>query len=193
MKLVCPNCGKAVEQEILSSKTIKNGIEYLLRCTNCGYTYKKIVEDKKVINLKVIWSDRDISEVKHLSMFEDDVISVGDEINISDVNSLVTAIDSHGKRVRKAKVKDIDTLWAKRFDRVYVKISINRGERTVPVEILAAPDEEFYVGDLLEINGMRAVIHKIKIKDRFVTRGGAEARDIVRIYAKEVREVRRKY
>ncbi len=193
MKLACPNCGKVVEQEIISSKMVKNGVEYILKCTNCGYTYRKIIENKKMINLKVVWSDRDVSEVKNLTVFEDDVVSVGDEMNVSGINSLITAIDSQGKRVKKASAKDIDTVWAKRFDRVFVKVSINRGERTIPAEIVATPDEEFYIGDLIEVNGIKAVIHKIKVKDRFVTRGGAEARDIVRIYAKEIREVRRKY
>ena len=193
MKLTCPNCGKIVEQEILSSRIVKNGVEYLLKCTNCGYTYKKIIEDKRMVKLKVIWSDRDKSSSKSITMFEDDVIAVGDEISVSKINSLVTSIDSHGKRVKKAMAKDIDTVWMKRFDRVIIKISVNSGSRTIPLEIPAAPDEEFYVGDMIESNGIRAVIHKIKIRDKFITRGGAEARDIVRIYAKEIKEIGRKY
>lgn len=193
MKLTCPNCGKTVEQEILSSKIVKNGMEYLLKCTNCGYTYKKVIEDKKMVKLKVVWSDRDTSTTKNLTLFEDDVVAVGDEISISKVNSLVTSIESHGKRVKKAMAKDIDTLWIKRFDRVIVKVSVNCGGRTVPLEISAAPDEEFYVGDLIESDSMRAVIHKIKAHDKFISRGKAEARDIVRIYAKEIKEIGRKY
>ena len=193
MKLTCPNCGKSVEQRIISSKMVKNGVEYLLKCTNCGYTYRKIIEDKKMVNLKVVWSDGNISTIKNITTFEDDVIAVGDEISVSNINSLVTSIESHGKRVKKAIAKDVDTLWMKRFDRVIVKISINCGRRTVPSEIFAAPDEEFYVGDLIESDEIRAVIHKIKIRGQFITRGGAEARDIVRIYAKEIKEAGRKY
>ena len=191
MKLTCPNCGKTVEQEILSSKIVKNGVEYLLKCTNCGYTYKKTIEDKKMVSLKVIWSDKSESTTKKLTLFEDDVVAVGDEIRVSNINSLVTSIESHGKRVKKAMAKDIDTLWMKRFDRVIVKVSVNSGSRTIPLEIIAAPDEEFYIGDLVEGNGIRAVIHKIKSRDRFVIRGGVEARDIVRVYAKEIKEIGR--
>ncbi len=190
MKLVCPNCNKEVEHEIVSIKSGKKGAEYTLKCTNCGYIYKKFIEDEKMRELKVIWSWRDRSEVKKITKLEEDIISVGDEVRVDGINSQITAIDSHGRRVSKAKVKDIDTLWAKRFDKVIVKISVNRGPKTATFEIVAHPDEEFYIGDILDLEKLHAVIHKIKTKERFVMRGGALARDIVRIYAKEIREVR---
>ncbi len=190
MKFTCPNCGKNEVHEVVSMKNVKNGVEYLLRCTACGYTYKKFVRDEKVQDLKVIWSWRDKSEVKKISTFEDDIITVGDEIKVDGVNSVITAIDlKDGKRVKTARASDIKTIWAKRFDKVVVKISVNRGERTQSYEIIAHPDEEIYVGDIIEVGNIHAVVHKIKTEERFVTRGGALARDIVRVYAKEIREV----
>ena len=193
MKLICPNCNKETEHRILSMRSMKNGIEYTLKCSNCGYVYKKYVEEEKMKEVKVIWSWRDKSEVKKILKLEEDILAVGDEISINNINSQITAIDSGGKRVSRAKVKDIDTLWVKRFDKVVVKISINRGSKTVAHEIISHPDEEFYIGDIIEFEGHHAVIHKIKVKDRFIVRGGALARDIVRIYAKEIREVRGNY
>ena len=190
MKLICPNCNTESEHKILSMKTVKGGVEYLLKCQNCGYTYTKVFEDEKVKRVKVVWSWRDKSEVKSVSKLEEDVISVGDEIPVEGINSMVTGIESQGRRVRKAKVKDIDTLWMKRFDKVVVKISVNVGSKTRSYEVIAHPDEEFYVGDILDLERGHAVIHKIKTKERFVTRGGALARDIVRIYARQIREVR---
>ncbi len=193
MKLVCPNCGKESEHEIVSYKEVKDGVEYVLRCRNCGYTYRKVIKEEKMKDIKVIWSWRDKSQVKRYSTFEDDVISVGEEIRVDGINSLVTAIDSRGKRVERARAGDVDTLWVKRFDRVVVKVSVNRGERTTSHEIIASPDEEFYIGDIIDLDGHHAVIHKIKTEERFIHRGGAMAREIVRIYAKAIREVRRKH
>lgn len=190
MKLLCPNCNQETEHEILLIKSRKNGAEYTLKCKNCGYTYKKFIEDEKMRELKVVWSWRDKSEVRRIIRLEEDVLSVGDEIKVEGINSQITAIDSQGRRVKKAKVKDIDTLWAKRFDKVVVKISVNMGPKTAKYEIIAHPDEEFYIGDILDLEKMHAVIHKIKTRERFIMRGGAMARDIVRIYAKEIREVR---
>ena len=193
MKLVCPNCNQETEQEILSMKSMKNGVEYTLKCKNCGYVYRKFFEEEKMKELRVIWSWRNKSEVKKIVKLEEDILSVGDEISVNNINSQITAIDSGGKRVKKAKVKDIDTIWAKRFDKVVVKISVNRGSKTVPYEIISHPDEEFYIGDIIEVNGHHVAIHKIKIKDKFIMRGGARARDIIRIYAKEIREARGRY
>ncbi len=193
MYLVCPNCGVESEHEILSFKDTKGGKEYVLRCKNCGYTYSRTVKDSKMIDLKVIFSEQGKSYIKKYSTFEDDILSVGEEIRVEGINSLVTAIDSSGRRVQKAAATDIDTLWVKRFDTVIVKISINRGERTLSGEVVAAPDEEFYIGDIVEVNGIHGVVHKIKTMERFVHRGGALAREIVRVYAKEIREGRRKY
>ncbi len=193
MKLICPNCGEETEHEIISMKSVKKGVEYTLKCKKCGYIYKKIIPEERMKELKVVWSYRDHSEIKKIYKLEEDILTVGDEISVDNINSQITAIDSKGKRVKKAKVRDIDTLWAKRFDRVMVKISVNRGSRTASYEITSHPDEEFYVGDIIEINGRHAVIHKIKITERFITRGGARARDIVRIYAKEIKESTRNY
>ncbi len=188
MELICPNCGKETEHKILSSRVMENGIEYILQCPNCGYTYKKYIENEKMKDLKVVWSWRGNSEIKRVSMFENDIINVGDEIKIAGINSKITAIDSGGKRVNKARAGDIDIIWAKRFDKVVVKISVNRGNKTLSSEIIVHPDEDFYIGDIIDIKNMKCVIHKIKIHDRFITRGSARAKDIIRVYAKEIKK-----
>ncbi len=193
MNLICPNCGKEGEHEIVSYKEVKGGTEYLVRCKNCGYTYSIVMKDEKMKDIKVIFSWKGESEVKKYSTFQEDILHMGEEIRVDGINALITALDSKGKRIEKGEAKDIDTIWAKRFDKVIVKVSVNRGERTIAHEITANPNEEFYIGDILEFNKSHAVIHKIKTKERFIYRGGAMARDIVRIYAKEIREGRRKY
>jgi uncharacterized Zn finger protein len=54
-------------------------------------------------------------------------------------------------------------------------------------ELTALPDEEFFVGDILNIGRDDVVIHYIKTRDGMVRQGGVPARDIVRIYAKSAR------
>ena len=188
MQLICPNCGENTGHKVISTRVGDKGIWYVLQCTKCGYTYKKYIENEKIKDVKVIWSWREKSEVKKISLFEEDTLKIGDEITVNGINSKITAIDSMGRRVKSAKVKDMDTIWAKRFDKVIVKISVNRGRKTIPVEIVVHPDEEFYVGDIINIKKMKCVIHKIKIEKKFIVKGSALARDIVRIYAKEIRE-----
>jgi uncharacterized Zn finger protein len=53
--------------------------------------------------------------------------------------------------------------------------------------MLAVPDEEFGIGDILTVGKRNVVIHTIKIEDKTLKTGAARARDIVRIYANIVR------
>ena len=92
--------------------------------------------------------------------------------------------------MEKCDIKAISTIWAKKFDKVIVKISINKHTKTIPTQIDAMPDEEFFVGDLMTVGKEQVVIHSIKAKEGAVRRGSVPARDIVRIYTKAVRTTR---
>ena len=46
------------------------------------------------------------------------------------------------------------------------------------------PDDEFTVGNRLELEDMDCFIHAIKTRTKLVQHGSAEARDVVRIYGK---------
>ena len=88
--------------------------------------------------------------------------------------------------MESAPVHDIKTLWLQRYDKVKVKFSINRKDVTVSRSIYASPDEEFYVGDSLQIDRDYVVIHRIKTEYGIVRKGGVQARDIVRVYGKKI-------
>jgi uncharacterized Zn finger protein len=89
--------------------------------------------------------------------------------------------------VGEATAREISTIWGKRFDKVRVKISVNKTSKTLAAEIFALPDEEFYVGDTFTVGKDDVVIHYIKTKEGMVRNGGVPARDIVRIYTKCMR------
>ena len=87
----------------------------------------------------------------------------------------------------RALAKDVTAIWAKRFDKVHVKVSINDVHKTIPAEVDALPEEEFFIGDLMTIGRYDVVITQIKTRDAMARRGAVMARDIVRIYAKRAR------
>ena len=93
-----------------------------------------------------------------------------------------------GRRVDGAKAKAVATIWAKRIDQVRVKFSVNKGNRTVPHEVLAAPDEEFEVGEIVDLGKDRAVVHHIRTRLRTIRMGRVRADEIVRMYGRVVRE-----
>jgi uncharacterized Zn finger protein len=143
---------------------------------------------EKPLELQVVISWLDKSKRSSLTLGPDEVLSVEDEVMCGDEQVMVTSIESNGARVRMAKARDIQTVWAKRFDKVRVPFSVSHVSKTFSEHVLAVPDEEFYVGDILNVGRHEVVIHSIKIKDKSLRMGGARARDIVRVYANIVRK-----
>ena len=90
--------------------------------------------------------------------------------------------------MEQSLASDIDTIWAKRGDKVWVSFSVNMGNRTVARRVLAAPDEEFVVGDIVDLGRDRVVVHRIRIAHRTLREGSVPAEDIVRAYGRVVRE-----
>jgi uncharacterized Zn finger protein len=145
------------------------------------------IRRERPIEVQVIISEGNRSEKVTLELPPDTRIDLKDEIEVDGTVVQVTSIEKDGKRLSRAKAGDIGTLWTKRFDQIPVKVSIFKGRRTSPETLIATPGEEFSIGDILEIKGRMAAIESIKIEGRTIRKGSAEARDIVRIYAREIK------
>ncbi|HUT28141.1 MAG TPA: HVO_0476 family zinc finger protein [Methanomassiliicoccales archaeon] len=185
----CPDCGEETLHEVLKGRLGKDGdtLEGTLRCHQCQRVHNAVVREAKTIMVPVIVSDQGESRKAQLELPEDEIICLEDELVLDDLPIIISSLEKGGARVTKAKVKDITTIWAKRFDRVWVKVSINDVHKTIPTEITALPDEEFSVGDLMTVGRYNVVIMHIKALDGMVRHGSVPARDIVRIYAKKAR------
>jgi uncharacterized Zn finger protein len=81
----------------------------------------------------------------------------------------------------------VTNIWAKQFDKIWIKISLDRHGKVFSKDILAVPEEEFIIGDVVDIEGTNAAITSIRIGTHTIHRGSAIARDIVRIYTKAIR------
>ena len=134
----------------------------------------------------VSWLDE--SSRSSITLGPDEVLSVDDEIICGEMQVLVTSIESGGSRVRMCKARDIDSVWGKRFDRVKLQFSVNHHGRSYSENMIVSPDEEFFVGDIVNVGKKDVVIHTMKTKTRTLRKGGASARDIVRVYANIVRK-----
>jgi uncharacterized Zn finger protein len=185
----CPDCGEETLHEVLKGRLGKDGdtLEGTLRCQECGRVHTAVVREAKTIKVPVIVSDQGESRKAELELPEDEIIMLEDELLLEELPIIVSSLEKNGGRVKKALVKDITTIWAKRFDRVHVKISINDVHKTIPTEIVVLPEEEFFIGDLMTVGRHNVVITQIKTKDVMARRGSVLARDIVRIYAKKAR------
>ena len=189
--LKCPNCGEVVPHRVLRGKIAgKDEIvfEGVVRCSKCDAISNVVTREPKPIVVPLILSWLDRSEKTSLEFSPDEDVAIGEELDLGDTRIAVTAIESAGRRVGATKAKAVDTIWAKRIDQVRVKFSVNKGNRTVPHDVLAAPDEEFEIGEIVDLGKDRAVVHHIRTRLRTMRQGRVRADEIVRMYGRIVRE-----
>ncbi|MFO8050384.1 MAG: HVO_0476 family zinc finger protein [Thermoplasmatota archaeon] len=169
-----------------------SGFDGTVRCIECQTVHNAQLPVEKPIKVNCIISDGKDSRRTEIDFGQLEEVRTDEEIFWEDHNLKVTSIESGKKRVKRAKAKDIDTIWMKLFDSVPVKVSIVRGENTKSERISAAPEEEFAVGDILEFGRNKVMVDKIKTIRSMVYREGSpvEARNIKRVYTKLVKERR---
>ena len=160
-----------------------------VKCRQCGQVHHIVVKCEKPVEIPVIISWLTQSKKSSISLGPGEVVCVEDEIMCGDEPVLVTAIESKGARSRKAKARDIETIWGKRFEKVRVMFSISQAGKSFSEHVLAVPDAEFFVGDMITFGKREVVIHTIKTKGRVLRKGGAPAREIVRVYGNIVRKL----
>ena len=186
----CPVCGSVSEHAIvhIQKGVGREGLEYTLRCNECGHVQKKLMEEEKLIEADYVLSEEGTSIKGRTKLFTDEVITAGEEIYMGDRRGIVTAVDTKAGRRKSARATEVMTIWAKALGRKVVKVSVNQGSKTISLKVEAEPEEEFSIGDIIGTDKGDAVITKIMTGGRVVERGGAEAKDITRVYARMMRE-----
>ncbi|UCH89036.1 MAG: hypothetical protein JSV49_12525 [Thermoplasmata archaeon] len=190
LNIQCPSCGKMSLHNLKRGKlSTKNKLTYdcIVECSECRHVHREVITEKKHVELPVIISSQDNSERSTISLSPDARLHVGDEIMIDEINVKITGIELQNKRVKSAVVSEIMTLWCKRFDKIKLKLSIHSGSRTLSRSIIAVPDEEFYVGDIIKSGRDQIAIYKIKTRRNVIKDGGTSAREIQRLYGRFVR------
>lgn len=186
----CPQCKAETLHEVLSGRMGGRSVSVLestVKCRDCGHVHHVTVKTAKPVEVPVVISWLQESTRGKLVLGPDEVLSVGDEVMCGELPTMVTSIESKGARKKSAKASVIDTVWAKRFDKLKIPFSVNAHGRTFSDFVMAVPDEEFCIGDIMEFNKRPVVIHSIRIQERTIRKGSALARDIVRVYGAVVR------
>lgn len=188
--LRCDTCGD-MPHRVLRGKVGGKAelvFEGVVKCTKCGTVRSVVTREPRPITVPIVVSWLETSERTSLEFSPDEEVRVGDEIDLDDTRVEITALEAGGARVAAAKAGDLSTIWAKRVDKVRVKFSVNKGNRTVAHDVLAAPDEEFAVGDIVDLGKERAIVHHVRTQHRTIHEGSARADEIVRMYGRVVRE-----
>ena len=189
--LHCDACGADAPHRVLRGKVGGKAdlvFEGVVKCSSCGAVRSVVSREPRPVERPVIVSWLGASERTTMEFSADEAIEIGEELELGDSRIEVTAIESKGARVGSARARDAETIWAKRVDKVRVKFSVNKRNRTIAVDLVAAPDEEFAVGDIVDLGKNRAVIHHIRTAHRTLREGSERADAIVRMYGRVVRE-----
>lgn len=192
LHLECPTCGRAPHRVLRGrlSRGEELVLEGVFRCLRCGQTRRETYREWAPVRVPLVVSDGSASRREEVDLFPGEHVQVGDTLETGGGLARITAIEAGEKRVREAPVEAIGTLWSQRADRLTVKVSLNKGRRTVPYEIRALPEEEFEIGDLVQLGRDRGVIHRINTSRGTIRDGVVPARDIVRVYCQTIRRPR---
>ncbi len=150
------------------------------------------IKEKKPVRVRVIVSSGDRSYKGGVEFYAGESIRVGDEIivELPDRVTLaeITAIElKNGKRGSEAVISEIETIWTREVEEVFVKISLHKGKYTESVKIKVPGEEVFRINETLRISGKPYRVIRIRTRDGRVLRSPfqeALAKEIVRIYAK---------
>jgi len=187
----CPQCKCETLHEVLSGRMGGKSVSVLestVKCKECEHVHHVTIKSAKPVEVPFVISWLETSSRGKVLLGPDEVLSVGDEVMCGDMPTLVTSIESKGARVKSTKASRIDTVWAKRFDKLKVLFSVNNHGKTFSDFMMAVPDEEFFIGDILEFQKKQVVVRSIRIQERTIRKGSALARDIVRVYGAVVRK-----
>ena len=183
MEFECPECGSENVDVIR-----ERGREVTLRCLDCGNFW--ILTLPKLVKIPLIVSKHERSFKVEVELPEDEEIKVGDIVEIENDEVRITSIELEGnKRANKAKVREVKTLWGEslRYPKIIgVSIYLPKGI-TQSFKVQVNRDEEFVVGEVLEVGGYTFKVEKIKTEKKMLTHGKAKADKIVRLMGHQVR------
>ena len=117
-----------------------------------------------------------------------DQLEIGD-ILLSDLGQVeVTSIEVDGKRVNKAPIEDIITIWASSIEiPARIGFSVDLHGKVDSYKLDLDRDFEIATEDIVKIDKHVVKIHVIKTEERKITNGYAKANVIKRVYSKPLR------
>ncbi|WP_457750980.1 HVO_0476 family zinc finger protein [Thermococcus sp.] len=183
---VCPECGSD-DVEVIKER----GRELTLRCNECGNVW--IITLPKLVKVPLIVSKHERSFKTFAELPEGEEIRVGDIVETEEDEVRITGIELEGdRRVEKAEIGKIKTLWGESltYPKV-IKVSIYvPGGVTQAFKVKVPRDEEFVVGEVLEVGGYTFKVEKIKTERKMLRHGKAKATEIISLMGHNIPRAR---
>jgi uncharacterized Zn finger protein len=180
--LKCPECEEVWEHTIL--RAADSG--WTVQCLRCKRVRTMPApKQERFIPVPVIVSEGGNSRTAQLQVPLDGFVANDDEFDLDGHRVRVTAVEiDAGQRPKKAKGRDVRTLYAVMFDTVTLHYTVNMGEITKSFQEDVVPEEEIHIGSVREVQGERLAIKTLKSdQNRTLHRGYLFARNVSRVFA----------
>ncbi len=183
---ICPECGSD-DVEVIKER----GRELTLRCNECGNVWH--ITLPKLLKVPLIVSKHERSFKSEAELPEGEEIRVGDIVETEEDEVRITGIELEGgKRVNHAKVGEIKALWGESLTYpkvIKVSIYLPKGI-TQSFRVKVPREEEFAVGEVVEVGGYTFKIEKIKTERKMLHHGKAKADKIVALMGHHIPRAR---
>lgn len=184
-ELYCPECMHKVEHTVLATSR-----QIRVRCSVCGTVHQvSPPKEKPPLQVKAIVSEEGSSRTCSIELAADEKCMVGDRHVAAcghDYTGVeITGIERGLQRVRKARARDITTLWTRKIEEVVVRVSVHDGRTTTPLMLRVPGEEPFVVGEVYRQGNRRFRVASIKLRDGGSLRKEGQkalARRLKRIY-----------
>jgi len=180
----CPVCDSE-SHEILKTKG-KNTKDVLLKCNECGNTFRETITIPKMVERRVIISKFEESVKKTIKLYPDEILEIGEVLMVDDEEVEITSLENtRGGRVSKSTVLELVTIWATSLTGpARVGISIDYGGRILSQKVEVERDFQFNVGDVVKLGRSVFVIKSMKTITSKIRKGGAISEQIKRVYGR---------
>ncbi|ASJ03486.1 translation initiation factor 2 [Thermococcus profundus] len=183
---VCPECGSE-NVEVIRER----GRELTLRCNDCGNVWHITLPKFRKVPLIVSKHERSFKSEAELP--EGEEIRIGDIVETEDDEVRITGIELEGdKRVERARVEEVKTLWGESLTYpkvVKVSIYLPKGV-TQAFKVKVSRDDEFVVGEVLEVEGYTFRVEKIKTERKMLHHGKARGDEIIALMGHHIPRAR---
>ena len=189
--MACPVCGSddaiVLKNKVTHAKS-KDIRDLLLKCGECGSVYKERLTQEKPRPFRLIISEHENTHKTQIDLFPDETLRVGDYLMSEFGKVKVTALETEERRVEKATVSDVKTIWASSEEiPARFGVSIDLHGKVASFKVETERDFKVAVEDIIKIDKYIARVHVIKTEERKTTKGYAKANVIKRVYAKPVK------
>jgi len=183
IETICPSCSPDIP---VNHIILKGRKDELLQCQECKSVHKEKKIRNSLVRVIVSKGKESVNTRAVLSgmIRKDDEIVIDDEETGEAYLVKITSIEVGDKRQDEGKAEDIKTIWARAIDEAIVKFAISHRETTESVSMRVPGEQEFIIGDKVEVNNRKLKIVRIKIRD-----GGFKSRKGVAVKAKYVKRI----